>query len=130
MTTAEELLQHLNNALQRYQQALSMLPPDAVGDLAVLHDRLGTILIASNFDQASSHYREAIRYAEMQDNVYKAAITRRKFAIALASVGRFEDALDYAHAARHNFEAYSEGMAEEIQSTRESIALIEQAQRE
>jgi len=130
VATAEELLQHLNNALQRYQQALGMLPPDAVGDLAVLHDRLGTILITSNFDRASSHFREAIRYAEMQDNIYEAAITRHKFALALAFAGRFEDALDYARAALHNFETSSDGTAEEIQRTRESIALIEQAQQE
>lgn len=124
-TTAEELLQRLNNALQRYQQALDMLPPDAVGDLTVLHDRLGTILVTSDFDRASSHYREAIRYAEMQDNIYWAAITRHKFALALAFAGRFEDALDYARAALHNFETYRDGTAEEIQRTRESIALIE-----
>jgi len=128
--TAKELLQHTNNALHRYQQALDMLPPDAVGDLAVLHDQLGTILVISDFDRASLHYREAIRYAEMQDNIYGAAITRHKFALALASAGRFADALDYARAALHNFERYSDGTADEIQRTRESITLIEQAQQD
>ena len=127
--TVEEPLPHLNNALQRYQQALDILPPDAVEDLAVLHERLGTItiMVTSDFDRASSHYREAIRYAEMQDNIYGAAITRRKFAIALAFAGRFEGALDYARAALRNFKTYGKGAAEEIQETQELITLIKQA---
>jgi len=126
-TTAEEPLQHMNNALQRYQQALDILPPDAVGDLAVLHYRLGTIWSISDFGRASSHYREAIRYAEMQGNIYGAAITRHKFACALAFAGRFDDALNYAEAALRNFETCGDGAAENIQETQESIALIEQA---
>ena len=41
--TEEELLKHLNAAADYYQQALALLPPDAVDDLAVTHNQLGNI---------------------------------------------------------------------------------------
>lgn len=66
----------------------------------------------------------------MQDNIYGAAITRHKFALALAFAGRFDDALDYAKAALRNFETYGDGAVEKIRETRESIALIKQAQQD
>ncbi len=81
----EELLSHLNKALQFYQQALEMIPPDAVDDLAKAHSMLGVIYNdAYDLDRALQHYREAIRYYEMEGDIYGAAITRYNVALDLA----------------------------------------------
>jgi tetratricopeptide (TPR) repeat protein len=125
----EELLQHINSALQYYQQALGMFPPNAVGDLAVTHNQLGIIYQnAGDLDRALPHYRESIRYEEIQGNLYGAAQARLGIALALARAGRLADALEYARAALSNFETYGEGASEAIQGTQELIAQIEQAQ--
>ena len=93
-------LRHLNAALQFCQQALDLLPPDAVNSLAATHNALGVIWkIWGDLDRALQHYSEAIRYEEMQDHLYGAAETRYNVAIAFASAGRLADAREYAHAA-------------------------------
>jgi tetratricopeptide (TPR) repeat protein len=122
----EELLKHINAALQFYQQALALLPPNAVNDLAVTHNQLGVIYKnAGDLDRALPHWREAIRYFEAAGDLYKAAGTRRNVAIALANAGRLADARDYAYAALRNYETYGERAAEEIRETRGLIEGIE-----
>ena len=124
----EEGLRHLNAAWQFYQQALDLLPPNAVDDLAVAHNALGIIWVeAGDLDRALPHYREAIRYREMQGNLYDAARTRFNVAIGLADAGRLADAREYAHAALRNFETYGDRAADMIQKTQQLIARIEQA---
>ena len=124
----EESLHDLNSALQSYQRVLNLLPPDAVDDLAVTHNGLGTTYaFAGDLDPALPHYREAIRYQETQANLYGAASTRYNVALALARADRLADALEYAHTALSNFRTLGDGAAEEIQGTRELIAEIEQA---
>ncbi|MGA9351399.1 MAG: tetratricopeptide repeat protein [Anaerolineae bacterium] len=124
----EELLRHLNDAAQFYHQALDLLPPNAVNDLATAHSALGAIYgEAGDFDRALSHYREAIRYSEAAGNVYAAANTRFNVALALAQAGRLADAREYAYAALRNFQTYGDRAAAEIQRTQELIGLIEQA---
>jgi tetratricopeptide (TPR) repeat protein len=124
----EELLQHLNAALQFYQQALALLPPNAVDDLAVTHGSLGNIYSdAGDLENALRHWREAARYFESANNTYYAAQTRCNIAIALANAGRLADAREYAYAALRNFETYGERAAEEIQKTRRVIEMIEEA---
>ncbi len=60
--TKEELLKHLNTAADYYQQALALLPPDAVDDLAVTHNQLGVIYDeAGDLERALEHYNEAIQ---------------------------------------------------------------------
>ena len=62
---------HLNAAEGYYQQALALLPPNAVDDLAVTHNQLGLIYKeADDLDRALSHYRESIRYKEGASNFY------------------------------------------------------------
>ena len=124
----EELLRHLNAALGFYLQALDLLPPNAVDDLAVTHNQLGIIYYeAGDLDRALPHYREAIRYFEEAGAIYNAAQASFNVALALARVGRLADAREYAHAALRNFETYGEGAREGIQKTRGLIAAIEQA---
>ncbi len=121
-----ELLKHLNEALNYYHQALDLDPPDAPGELATDHNQLGLIYYdAGDLDRALHHYRESIRYEEMQGNLYGAGTTRFNVALALAKASRLADAREYAHAALRNFETYGEGAAEEIQKTRRLIEKIE-----
>ena len=122
----EELIYHLNNAVQFYHQALDLLPSNAMDDLGVTHTLLGnTYDDAGDLDRALSHYREAIRHYEVATNEYEAARTRRNIAIALVQAGRLDEALLYAQAALRNYATYGEGAAEEMQETRELIETIE-----
>ena len=122
----EELLKHLNAALQFYQQALALLPPNAVDDLAVTHNQLGNIYDdAGDLDRALLHYREAIRYFEGAGNLYTAAQARFNVALALRDANRLADAREYARAALRNYETYGERAADKIQKTRGVIEGIE-----
>lgn len=123
----EILLAHLNAAVQSYQEALAMFPTDAVVELAISHTALGaTYGDGGDLDRALPHYRQAIRYFEKAGNVYNAGQTRFNLAMDLAKAGRLPDALDYAQAARRNFETFGDRAAEVIQKTNKLIAQIEQ----
>jgi tetratricopeptide (TPR) repeat protein len=124
------LLEHLNAALHAYQQALAMLPPDAVNDLATFHNQLGNIYgEAGQTEQAVAHWREAIRFFEQAGALYNAALTRENVAIAYAQAGRFEDALLFARAALANFEQFGPAAGDWIERARGLVAQIEQAAR-
>jgi tetratricopeptide (TPR) repeat protein len=121
-----ELLHHLNAAADSCYQALELLPPDAVNDLAVTHNQLGNIYLgAGGLDRAVHHYRESIRYMESAGNLYGAAQTRFNVAVTLAQAGRLPDALAFALEARRNFETYDDRAAAKIRKTQELIDLIE-----
>jgi len=122
----EELLRHLNAAVGFYHQALELLPPNAVDELAVWHSQLGVIYTeAGDLDRALPHYREAIRYLEAAGNLYNAAVVRFSVAVGLAEVGRLADAREYAHAALRNYQTYGDRAAEEIQKMQWLIGEIE-----
>ncbi len=124
----EELSRHFNTALQFYQQSLELIPPNAVDDLAVVHNQLGVIYHdAGDLESALPHYREAIRYAEVGGNLYKAAMYRYNVAVGLRGAGRLDEALLYAQEALRNYATYGEGAAKDVQRTQQLIALIEQA---
>ena len=122
----DELLRHLNEAVDFYNQSLELVPPDAVDQLAVIHNSLGaTYGNAGDVDRALPHYRDAIRYEEQQGNIYDASGTRFNVAIALLQSGRPRDALEYARSALRGFESYGESAAEDIRDTRQLIEDIE-----
>jgi tetratricopeptide (TPR) repeat protein len=126
-----ELLRHLNDALQFYLQALDLLPLNALNDLAVTHNQLGIIYAElTDFANAIPHWREAIRYEEMQGNLYGAGRTRRNVAVALAQVGRLADAMDYARSALRGFSSSGDRAAGDLESTQELIKRIESLMRE
>jgi tetratricopeptide (TPR) repeat protein len=115
----DELLKHLNDAVRFYQQALDLLPPNAIDELAVTHNGLGIIYrSASDVDRALHHYNEAIRYSEASNNFFNAASIRRNVAFALMQAGRLSDAREYAYAALRNFEQYGVATAKEQERTR------------
>ena len=125
-----QLVDLLNSAADFYHQALDLLPPNAVDDLAVAHAVLGNIYgDAGNLDTSLHHARESIRYYEQSGDVYWAASIRHNVAITLANAGHFEDALDYAQAALCNFSTFGDRAADMIQKTQQLIAQIEQARR-
>lgn len=123
----EDLDHHLNDALQSYQTALKLIPPNSVLDLATTHNALGVVYYdAGDIGQALAHYREAIRYCEKMGELYLAGMYRYNIALALAQASRFPDALAYAEAALRNYETYGESAAADIQRAKELISKIEQ----
>ncbi len=123
-----ELFRHINAALQSYEEALGLTPPDAVDSLAATHSQLGTIYAeVHDTDRALPHFRESIRLQETQADLYGAGTSRGNVALLLARSGRLEDAREYAVAALRNYETYGEGAAQKIQKTQELIGQIDQA---
>jgi hypothetical protein len=121
-----ELLDHLTAAAAAYREALELLPPNAVPDLAVAHNQLGVVYVdAGDLDTALGHYRESIRYEEQAGNLYGAGQTRYNVALALAQAGRLEDARLYAQAALRDFESLGAGAAATVDKTRDLIASLE-----
>jgi hypothetical protein len=126
--TEEELLKHLNTAVDYYQQALALLPPDAVDDLAVTHNQLGVIYKeAGDLESALYHYNQDIHYDELAGNQYGAGQTRFNIAILLAQNRRLSDALLYARAALRNYESYEGRAKEKEDKTKYMISEIEKA---
>ena len=123
----EVMRQHLNTALDYYHQALDLLPPNAVNDLAVAHNQLGNFYEgAGDLDRALTHYREAARYFEAAGAIYNAATVRRNVSLALLDTDRLADALAYAQAALRGFSTFGDRAADMIQRTQGLIALIQQ----
>jgi tetratricopeptide (TPR) repeat protein len=123
-----ELRRHLNEALRSHHHSLEMTPPDAIGQLAVVHNQLGWIHDeAGDLDRALHHYRESIRFEEVQGNLYGAAQTRYNVALTLASAGRLPDAREYALAALRNFQTYGASAQKDIQDTLDLISKIAKA---
>jgi len=117
---------HLSTALGEYLNALGFLPSSAVNDLAVTHHQLGNIYgDAGDIDRALHHYREAIRYREAAGDLYGTASTQFNVALALAQAGRLADALEYAEAARRNFETFGDRAQADLQKTWQLIAQIQ-----
>jgi hypothetical protein len=114
----EKAASHFNTAVESYQQALALLPSDAMADLATTHNRLGQIYIAvSDLDRALTHNRESIRYLEMSGDLYGAGKSRGLVALALLQANRLAEAREYARAALRNFSTYGAGAAADVQET-------------
>jgi tetratricopeptide (TPR) repeat protein len=126
----EILVEHWSAALQAYEDALAMMPSDAVDALAAYHNELGIIWKeAKQTEQAVAHYREAIRYKEQAGNFYGAATTRLNVAIAYAQAGHLDDALLFARAALHILEQFGSAAADPVAQGQQLIAWIEQRAR-
>lgn len=121
-------LQHLNQALTYTNQALALIPPDAVNELAVFHNQLGNIYdSAGQLDRALPHYDKSIRYKEMSGSQYGAGQTRYNVALGLAQANRLADARAYAVADLRDFHSFGNRAVADVQDTQHLLSLIEQA---
>ncbi len=122
-----ELLQHFNAALRLFLEALGLTPQNAIVDLAVCHNNLGSIYNdAGDLEQTLEYYPEAIRYFEAAGDIYGAAQTRYNVALALARSGRFGDAKEYAGAALRGFQTFGDRAKDKVMETLKLIAGIDQ----
>jgi tetratricopeptide (TPR) repeat protein len=123
----EQLARHLARAAGAYEEALQLLPADAVADLAVVHHQLAAIYgEAGNSDVSLEHYRQSLHYEEQQDNQYGAGQSRYSAAVELREVGRNREALLFARAALRDFQAVGPGATANADAARQLIALLEQ----
>jgi tetratricopeptide (TPR) repeat protein len=102
-----ELLRLLNHAAETYETALEMLPPEAFGNLATLHNQLGTALRfdPSRQERALHHLRLACQYYAAIGQYFECATSRANMAQILAMMGRHEEAAAAASQALSEFEA-------------------------
>jgi tetratricopeptide (TPR) repeat protein len=123
-----ELLQNLNTAIDYLQNAIRLIPPTAVDDLAATHGALASIFHdAGDTDRSISEFHKSAQLDEQQGNVYRAGATRLNIAVILANNGRLSDALLYAKSALRDFESY-QGRAKEMEDeTKRVIEWIEEA---
>jgi tetratricopeptide (TPR) repeat protein len=122
----EELLRYLAEAAELCHKALDLLLPDAVNDMAVLQNQLGTIYSdAGNFDLSVPHFREAIQLFDQIGDLFHAAQARFNVAVTFAQAGRLMDALDYAQAALQKFESFGGREEDDVERTRRLIAEIQ-----
>lgn len=95
-----ELIRHLTDSRQYYLRAIEHDDPDDYAQLASHNLQYGHASYSmGDIDRALPHYREAIRFDQMQHNTFGAAKTRFNLAIALRDVGRLGEARRYAVAA-------------------------------
>lgn len=95
-----ELIRHLTDARQYYLRAIEHDDPNDYGQLASHNLQYGHASYSmGDIDRALPHYREAIRYDQLQHNTFGAAKTRFNLAIALRDAGRLGEARRYAVAA-------------------------------
>jgi tetratricopeptide (TPR) repeat protein len=121
----DEIAGHFSRAAQRYEEALRMFPPNAVAELATTRNQLGMIYtVAGQVDTALNHYRESIRYQEIQGNRFGAGVTRYNVAVSLLQASRFADALEWARSALRDYQA-SENADKEVTQTLQLIEVIE-----
>jgi tetratricopeptide (TPR) repeat protein len=124
--SSEQVLGYFRQALALYLDALELTPPSAVGSLAAKHQSVGQMYFTLGDVGASlEHYREAIRYHEVQDNFFEAARDRQGIARALVKQGNYADALLYAQAAVQNFESYGDSARRDLQEAQDFTEYIE-----
>jgi hypothetical protein len=122
------LLLHWETALNYYQQALQLLPSNAVNDLAVTNNQLGMIYDwAGDLERMRFHYDESIRLNEQVGNLYAVALTRENLALSYYNDGQYEPARRYAELALQNFARYGAGAAQEVAKVQGLLALIDAA---
>ncbi|HIJ73515.1 MAG TPA: CHAT domain-containing protein [Candidatus Hydrogenedentes bacterium] len=120
--------EHLSDARRLSHQALDLFPENAVEGLAVTHNALGNVYgQLGDLDRALDHFREAIRYREIQRDLLYAGRVRSNVALFLHDARRSSEAREYALAALRNFETYGPRAAHWVGKTQKLVANIEAA---
>jgi tetratricopeptide (TPR) repeat protein len=125
---AESVLrEHLNAALESFQQALELTPANDHEQQATAQSQLGAIYRrAGNTGRALRHYQQSIQHAEARDDIYAAGEARYNIALLFAGVGRNSDALPYARAALQNFRQIGPGAGTAAADTEQLVAFLEE----
>ena len=120
------LLQHLNTALQRYQEALDLVPVGDHETRATIENALGGIYSrAADTGRALRHYQQSLQHHEARGNISGAGQTRYNIALLLEEADRAGDALLYARAALDNFQQAGPGGTADAAETERLIAALE-----
>jgi tetratricopeptide (TPR) repeat protein len=103
-----ELREKLDEAVNYYEQALVLDPPDAISNLARTHNQLGIAYGFSRTEQGKSigHFKNAIEYFDRAGEWFEGAGARLSVAqILLRTRARFAEAQEYAKEAVEIFES-------------------------
>jgi len=102
-----QLLQHLNDSVHYYEDALSMIPSDAIIDLARVHNQLGAVLRFSKSEhlRAVDHFKKGIAFFDVALEWLESAIARVNVAQMLAILSRKEEAQEFVKDAIAIFES-------------------------
>jgi tetratricopeptide (TPR) repeat protein len=119
------LLDHLNKALDGYQQALELFPADDAENLAATHNQIGNIYSDAGDTRALHHYQQSIKHEEARGDTHGAGQTRFNIALLLQDDGHLDGALHYARAALHDFERTGPGAAKDAADARDLITGLE-----
>ncbi len=120
------LLQHLDTALQRYQQALDLVPIGDHETRATIENALGGIYArAGDTGRALRHYQQSLQHHEARGDISGAGSTRYNIALLLEEADRAGDALLYARAALDNFQQAGPGAAANAAAAERLIAELE-----
>jgi tetratricopeptide (TPR) repeat protein len=120
------MLEHLNDGLRHYQQALDLFPAGDHEHRAITENQLGNIYArAGDTGQALRHYQQSIHHKEARGEIFGAGTTRYNIALLLNEDGRTGDALLYARAALDNFQRVGPGAASRADLARQLIANLE-----
>ncbi len=120
------MLKHINQALDNYQKALDLFPPDDLEDLATLHYQLGKLYSQAAGDpRALHHLQQSITLYEAHGNIHGAGDARFSIAMLLANADRPRDAAHYARAALRDYERIGPGAAQDATDARQLIAALE-----
>jgi tetratricopeptide (TPR) repeat protein len=121
------LIEHLNAALDGYQQALDLTPADDHQHRATTEGQLGIIYShIGDTRQALRHFQQSVQHNEARSDIYGAGQTRCNIAILLDGDGRVSEALLYARAALDNFRQVGPGAAADAAHAEQLIAYLEQ----
>jgi tetratricopeptide (TPR) repeat protein len=102
-----QMLRYLNDSVHYYEDALSMIPSDAIIDLARVHNQLGVVLRFSKTEhlRAVDHFKKAIAFFDMARERLESAIARVNVAQMLAILSRKEEAQEFVKDAIAIFES-------------------------
>jgi tetratricopeptide (TPR) repeat protein len=124
------LLEHLNAALDAFQQSLDLIPPDDHEQRGIIENQIGnTYHKGGDTRQALRHYQQSLKHEEARGNTYGAGRVRYNIALILMIDGQIRDALHYAGAALENFRRAGPGAASEAADAGRLIADLEQHRR-
>jgi tetratricopeptide (TPR) repeat protein len=119
----DEILGHLQAALESCHKALEQLRPDAAPEFATIHRQLGIIYCEGRrVEIGMRHFGESLRCSEAMQDRFESANTRYNAALALGGARRFADARDWARSALRDYES-CQNSDQEVNNT---LKLLEQ----